>query len=281
MRTLVVHLGALGDFIVSCPALETLGMAGPVTLLGAASRHALAVAAGLAERAVDLDAVAFHTAFSQPSDRLLDFFARFDRAILWMRDAAPVVDALTKAGVRDVRTFPGLPDAAWTQHASDYYLGCVGAAPGCAAALALGGAVPGWDIVIHPGSGSQRKNWALDAFARVAAHCTDQGRQVTWLAGPAEAQLHYPAGAAVVQEHDLVALGRRLAAARLYLGNDSGISHLSAAVGCPSVVLFGPGNPQVWAPCGAHVHVVQGTPWPRVATVQAAMRVCSRTALDA
>ncbi|HNT87980.1 MAG TPA: glycosyltransferase family 9 protein, partial [Candidatus Hydrogenedentes bacterium] len=53
-----------------------------------------------------------------------------------------------------------------------------------------------------------------------------------------------------------------LAGARLYIGNDSGITHLAAAVGCPTVAVFGPTDPTVWAPRGARVHVVAGDPWP-------------------
>ncbi|MGH9630427.1 MAG: glycosyltransferase family 9 protein, partial [Bryobacteraceae bacterium] len=59
---------------------------------------------------------------------------------------------------------------------------------------------------------------------------------------------------------DLYALGCWLASARAYTGNDSGISHLVAAVGTPAVVLFGPTDPAVWAPRGPAVRVVHGNP---------------------
>ena len=47
-----------------------------------------------------------------------------------------------------------------------------------------------------------------------------------------------------------------LATARVYIGNDSGITHLAAAVGTPVVALFGPTDPRIWAPRGAHVRVI-------------------------
>jgi len=56
----------------------------------------------------------------------------------------------------------------------------------------------------------------------------------------------------------LARLGRTLARARLYIGNDSGITHLAAAAGCPTLAIFGPTNPAVWAPRGANVRVIQG-----------------------
>jgi ADP-heptose:LPS heptosyltransferase len=59
---------------------------------------------------------------------------------------------------------------------------------------------------------------------------------------------------------DLYELARWLAQARLFVGNDSGITHLAAAVGTPVLALFGPTDPAVWAPRGPHVQVGR-TPW--------------------
>ncbi len=73
---------------------------------------------------------------------------------------------------------------------------------------------------------------------------------VRWCAGPEEALED------AVRFEDLGELARFLAGARLFLGNDSGIAHLAAAVGTPVVALFGPTDPAVWAPRGPHVSVV-------------------------
>jgi ADP-heptose:LPS heptosyltransferase len=62
----------------------------------------------------------------------------------------------------------------------------------------------------------------------------------------------------VLQNYSLQSLAVILRQSRLYLGNDSGISHLAAAAGAPSVVLFGPSNPCVWRPVGPNVRVLQG-----------------------
>ena len=53
-------------------------------------------------------------------------------------------------------------------------------------------------------------------------------------------------------------LGAALARAGLFLGNDAGVSHLAAATGAPTLALFGPTDPALWAPVG-----------PRVATLRA------------
>ncbi|HSW50494.1 MAG TPA: glycosyltransferase family 9 protein, partial [Bryobacteraceae bacterium] len=55
---------------------------------------------------------------------------------------------------------------------------------------------------------------------------------------------------------DLHELACRLAQARLYIGNDSGITHLAAASGVPVLALFGPTDPAVWAPRGPNVRVI-------------------------
>jgi hypothetical protein len=64
----------------------------------------------------------------------------------------------------------------------------------------------------------------------------------------------------VVRDLPLTELAARLARCRLFLGHDSGVSHLAAAVGTPCVLLFGPTEPAMWAPPGAHVRVVRRGP---------------------
>jgi ADP-heptose:LPS heptosyltransferase len=73
---------------------------------------------------------------------------------------------------------------------------------------------------------------------------------VRWCAGPEE-----PLPGAV-RIADLYELACWLATARIYIGNDSGITHLAAAVGTPVVALFGPTDPRIWAPRGPHVRVI-------------------------
>ena len=101
--------------------------------------------------------------------------------------------------------------------------------------------------MIHPFSSSPKKCWPLDRYRQLAARVKIP---VRWLAGPEE----HLAGA--VHIDDLYELACWLAAARVYIGNDAGITHLAAAVGTPVVALFGPTDPRIWAPRGPHVHVI-------------------------
>lgn len=339
-RALVVHAGGIGDFLLAWPALRGLAARGPVEVAGRKERMDLAVAAGWAAAAHDLDAIGFDSVFSEPSERLRSSLQRFQRAVVWMKDTGEIGDALRACGVQEVHTFPGLPPADWARHASEYYVECLRARglldavgplqgphegesmssvgsthgysccspsgnPGArplrrqagpmstskvasensdATSLRLpqlrwtwetstvGAALPRLDVVIHPGSGGKAKNWPLERFLQVSEALEAEGRAVTWCLGPAEESLELPMTAKALKIESLVALARELARAQLYIGNDSGITHLAAAVGCRTVAIFGPTNPRVWAPLGKAVRVVHRSPWPDVAEVLEAAR---------
>lgn len=266
-RTLVVHLGGIGDFLLACPALRRLAETTRITLVGRRDRLSLAVAGGIAEAAQDLDSVDFDSAFHMPSKRLREFLAPFDRAVIWMQHAEEVVGAFRQCGIGEVEAFPGLPPDDWPQHASIYYAVCLGFPDAPLVRLSIPPGGPPLDVVLHAGSGSPRKNWPLERFRAVADYLAKRGRRVEWCVGPAEEGLHLPSGARVLQVTSLTDLARRLAGARQYVGNDSGITHLAACVGCPTVALFGPTNPDIWAPRGDNVTVVHARPWPEVEDV--------------
>jgi ADP-heptose:LPS heptosyltransferase len=103
--------------------------------------------------------------------------------------------------------------------------------------------------VIHPFSGSASKNWPLERY-RDLARWVERRLPVHWCAGPEE-----PLEGATRFE-DLYELACWLGGARMYIGNDSGITHLAAAVGTPVVALYGLTDPRVWAPRGPEVRVV-------------------------
>jgi len=124
------------------------------------------------------------------------------------------------------------------EHAVDYYLRQVGAELGNRPRLR----VDRWNggfLAVHPFSGSPRKNWPLDRFVELAQRLNGE-----WCEGPEPGR--YRCG-------DLGVLARWLAGAAAYVGNDSGITHLAAAVGTPVVVLFGPSDATVWEPRGPYI----------------------------
>jgi heptosyltransferase III len=263
-RTLVVHTGGVGDFIVACPALRERARTETLDILGRPVRIALAQHARIAERALDIDRSGFETIFSTPSERLRETLTPYARSLVFMRDEdGAITRAFRACGVLDVQCFPGLPPGDWNAHASDYYADCLGV-PRSTEPLRLD--LPAdpkrHDVLIHPGSGGRAKNWPLENFLELAGKLRNAGRAVAWILGPAE--LEQPGFAAlratgdpIVENPSLIEIAREIAAANAYLGNDSGITHLAAATSCPNVLaLFGPTDPALWAPQGPAVRIL-------------------------
>jgi len=266
-RVAVIHTGGIGDFLLFCPALACLSEGNHVALFGQPERLAIASWGQIAQEVHPLDAIEFSSVFSTPSARLVRFAQSFDRHIVWMNDVDGAIStALHRAGARDVQVFPGLPPATYRRHASNYYLEMLGFSIGRPFRLPALPVDPQWDLLIHPGSGSARKNWPIDRFIAVADAFQQQGCTAAWLTGPAEGEMLLPAGE-VIRPESLAALRMQLVHTRAYLGNDSGVTHLAAACGLPTVAVFGPTDPTVWAPLGEQVRGLQGTPWPSPAAV--------------
>ncbi len=135
-------------------------------------------------------------------------------------------------------------------HAVDFYCQQVGARLGAVPRIRCRRKKAGF-VAIHPFSGSPRKNWPLDRFG---ALCRSLPRAVQFCAGPEEALEN------AVRISNLYDLACWLAEAEMYVGNDSGISHLAAAVGTPVYAIFGPTDPVVWTPRGRNVHVFHRDP---------------------
>ena len=116
-------------------------------------------------------------------------------------------------------------------------------------------------IAIHPGSGSPRKNWPVERWVEVAGGLRGQAPLLI-VGGEADtaAVAALAAFGEVAQNLPWPELARRLAACQRFLGHDSGVSHLAAAVGPPCVLLFGPTDPAMWAPPGDHVSIVRRGP---------------------
>ena len=126
--------------------------------------------------------------------------------------------------------------------------------------------------VIHPFSGSLKKNWPMESFRVVASRVASRlGLPIRWCAGPEEI-LDPALDDGAVRIADLYQLACRLATARVYIGNDSGITHLAAAAGTPVVAIFLTTDPAVWAPRGTRVVVVRNpTPEEVVAAARRAI----------
>ncbi len=125
-----------------------------------------------------------------------------------------------------------------------------------------GGVRPWW--AIHPGSGSPHKNWPWERFLEVALAISNQKQiQPLFLFGPVEEEAPKEMvkaieaqGFPILNRSALPILAGVLSHCVGYLGNDSGVSHLAAALGIPTVNLFGPTDPAYWSPEGGNVTIL-------------------------
>jgi ADP-heptose:LPS heptosyltransferase len=244
MRRLIIRPGAIGDLIVSLPALEHL-KAG-YTEVWAPARNLSLIR--FADRTRSIASTGLDLVGVTESD--LAALREFDSIVSWYGTNRPEFRALTAALGLPMEFLPALPPEGAEVHAVDFYLRQVGAPPGVAPRVVC--PVERRDFaVIHPFSGSVRKNWPLAGYRELARRLPFP---VAWCAGPEE---ELPGA---VRFDDLYELACWLASARLFIGNDAGITHLAAAAGTPVIAIFGPTDPAVWAPRGDSVRVVRMGP---------------------
>ena len=121
----------------------------------------------------------------------------------------------------------------------------------------------GATIVVHAGSGSLTKCWPRTDFAALVSSLATSWR-VRVVAGPAEIErgthTGWSTGVDVVTPASVEALADEIERARVFVGYDSGPTHLAAALRVPTIALFTTTNPGVWAPVGEHVHAVSQPP---------------------
>ena len=169
----------------------------------------------------------------------------FDSIYCWYGSNRPAFRAAVSH--LPVEFFPALPDGGC--HAVDFYARQVGAPDGLIPGVDVGSVQKQDFVAMHPFSGSSKKNWPLENFHELA---TRLPLPVEFAAGPEEAL------DGAVRHDDLRDLARWIASARLFIGNDSGVGHLAAAVGTPVIAIFQASDPRIWAPRGRAPVVVAG-----------------------
>ena len=279
---LIFHAGALGDFVVTWPLALALARVHPQSRVFYVTQRGKGL---LAERVLRLESAdseaGWHPLFTAGA-ALPEAHAKL------LAGAHSVVSFLSAAG--DVfshnvmRLSPGVnylpmtvsPPADFAGHVSDHLLAQLEAWPAAQGALeqvlrsvaARGVAVKppqGSSILIHPGSGARRKCWPAERFVALVERLRQAGKPVRVVVGeveretwPAQELQRLEAVAEVGRPETYVDLLDEVMRASAYVGNDSGPSHLAGIVGLPSVVLFGPSNPDQWRPLGPRVRVVRG-----------------------
>ena len=272
--------GALGDFVCFLPALDQLRSRGSVKLF-ARTEYVDLVGPEVAISSLERYEVRRLFAPAAHCDaRVRAFFGGFSEVHSWTGSQAPlfVVQLQQATGGRG-RCYPFTPppDQGAVTHQADYYRSCLGLGHDAATQPKLPAAAAAQDwceslcqhyrlnarplLVLAPGSGALEKNWPAAYFAQVAAWwCNEIGGVVTTLVGPVEQERgkldRILDHSHLLREISLAQCAEVIRRATLFVGNDSGISHLAAATGTRSVVLFGPTDPSRWCPRGPHVTAI-------------------------
>jgi ADP-heptose:LPS heptosyltransferase len=286
---LTIHPGALGDVLLARPAMQALQRAHPrhaLGLLAGGEVARLLKASGEAAETFPLESEALASLLAGPASvrhALRDWLNRCDLAVAWMDDQEGCLEATLRAfGIRSVIVCS--PNRAGrTVHQTSRYVETVRevvkavetprmialphpyrqAGRERLASLGHGGNRP--VVAVHPGSGSPHKCSDPSLLAAVAdALCAD-GCGVFLIGGPADDPILVRASEAcrtsplIVQGLDQVSAAGVLANADLFVGHDSGLTHLAAVLGRPTVAIFGPTDADRWAPVGPHVRIVRGS----------------------
>ena len=272
---LIVHQGALGDFIAIFPALQRLKRYyQTIDVLCQSRLGKLAAKLDLVRKWYPLEAAFFATLYThKPDKKIKDLLQSYAHIILFSL-SSQLEYAVNQISRNRCFRLPPKPPAGEQIHITGYVIknlieyGLLKEAD--------------WDmdhyslpknpekknnlakdvakILIHAGAGSVRKRWPISQFFVLEKRLRSEGLKPRFLLGPAEEDLMdiiSAHGRRVYRLSDLIELTTLLKTAGGVIGNDSGVSHLAALLGVPTVVIFGPADPVRWKPNGPLVEVVR------------------------
>lgn len=297
MHILIIRPGAIGDTLLTFPIIQAIRSTynNPhITLVGNPAVLPLALATGLVNETSDYGQLQWSSLFSSTgiySPAILEQLQHTDLAICWLGDPAGIVEHnLLLAGVQRVVIAPGRPPDGQHIHVVAYLAETAGLQhvempyklPLIPAEHTLESPSVR-RIAIHPGSGGNQKCWPASSFATLIEQLCQQNYPILLLVGPADhARIHEiqqllthaslmsqssqlsqssptsrPNMITTLIEAPLLHIAQRLQQCRCYIGNDSGITHLSSMLSIPTIALFGPTDPIIWRPVGPGATVIQ------------------------
>jgi ADP-heptose:LPS heptosyltransferase len=295
MKILIIHPGSLGDVVLSLPALHVLRTSYPGAYLEMIGRPSILKLLGgrfYADRISSIDRADISSLFSgqsDRSDRLCKLWGDYSLAINWLGDKdGDLHDQLRYLGIGNVISSRPISGAASNKHRSEIFLdtltplGIVRSpceprlyptandiSMGREALRHQGVNVPEDSmrgckpiLAIHPGSGGRSKCWDLSRYLEVCHQAIQSLEcQPIFIVGPADQdlaimlRLGFDQEVPVLDCLPLPALAGALSWCNIYLGNDSGVSHLAAALGISTMAIFGPTDPALWRPVGRSVSI--------------------------
>ncbi len=288
---LIIRGGALGDFILTFPALHALRKSFPdahIELM--ASPSFLPLSRKYIDKGEGIDKNGIWNFFARngelPED-LKKYFRRFDLVILLRPDkegafrenlkiagvkknvyhntasinnkhfSIQIIDSLLPLGVTDNEYIPEIDFTEEEIEFAEEFLTPLhphfikGGSNSCDVAA------------IHPGSGSEKKNWTAEGFAEAAKILSERGFKVVLISGPADKKtnekfLNLLDFSPVIAENlPIMKLAAIIKRCSFYIGNDSGVTHLAALTGIKTIAIYSHTDPAVWHPIGKKVTVIK------------------------
>ena len=282
-KILVIRGGAVGDFILTLPVLSALRQQFPnakLEVLGYPHIARLAVAGGLADAVRSMEARPLAGFFARGGilePELQEYFASFAIIISYLYDPDGIFQTNVRRSCKgQFIAGPHRPDESKNEHATAVFLEPLKRLaifdPDVVPRLTVSeGRVPSSlqsnCIAIHPGSGSEKKNWAVEKWIELARQLLNSKEtSLLIIGGEAEsakiekfksALPHRRAGFAF--NLPLPTLAGRIASCSLFIGHDSGITHLAAAAGVPVIALWAETSSEIWKPSGDHVTILRSS----------------------
>jgi ADP-heptose:LPS heptosyltransferase len=284
---LIIHPGGLGDVLLAIPAIAFLRNRAPgeqMILLAGSEVGGLLQACGVVEETLTTesgDLASLMSGAEQLPVRLLKLLRRCNRVVGWLADHDGALRAtLARLGIRWVALESPIPLTG--VHQSARFLNVLKEPPASLAPqprlavpeelrqagarlLRAAGVQQGQECVLcHPGSGSAHKCVRPEIITEVLRGFRLREITPVLVGGPADEAaierikelgvLDIP----VIHNQNLATMAGILAQASVFVGHDSGLTHLAGALRIPTVAIFGPTDPAQWAPLGDHVAVVTG-----------------------
>ncbi len=292
-RILAIRGGAVGDFLLTLPALRLLRETFAnchIEILGYRHIAELAIYGGpsagttYADATRNIESAPMAGFFARGGDldqNWCDYFGSFQQVVSWLFDPDAIFETNVKrAGVKNyISAYAKISDenhasvqwAAGLQSMALYLEDVAARLVPTGEMLGLGdewlrghrlGANERF-VAIHPGSGSAKKNWPVERWVELARATIAEGNRLVVFGGEADHEIlsvidrELAKGTVdFARDLPLPMVASVLARAQRYFGHDTGVTHIAAAVGIPATVLFGPTDPSVWAPRGENVRVI-------------------------
>jgi heptosyltransferase-3 len=270
-KILLLRGGALGDLLLTLPVVDAIRAEFPESFIELWGIHPQAGLVQSVDRIARLDALSAAPLFIPgPIEAALQRRLReFDLAVSFLSDSDGLVaENLVSAGVRIVvKCSPVMQAGVHAVHQLASVLEPLGAKLRHPAPRLKIERIQDQNLLLgfHPGSGSPAKNWPLERWSEFVETIAPRFVKLILIGGEADREIirNFQAGCCGSAVETMICpglwdLARALSRCAVFVGHDTGVTHLAAAVKTPVIALFGPTDPIIWRPLGEQVHIIRG-----------------------